>query len=309
MKNLIIVTGGAGFVGSNLIKSLLKKTNKKIISLDNYSSGNKKNHIKNTRVKYIKTETVDISKHLKNVKKQIHSIFHFGEFARIYQSFKKFDQCFKSNSIGSNAVFKFCLNNNIKLIYSATSASLGNKGNDKNLSPYAFTKSKNLELLENLRKWFNFKFEVIYFYNVYGPGQIKVGDMATVVGIFEDQYKKNKPLTIVKPGTQTRRFTHIDDTINTCIEAWRKNKCLQYSISHKKSYSIQDLAKMFKTKITYLKPRSGERYASALTKISNNRKIINKYGKIDLKDYVTSFIKVAIYENKKLIKINQKKRS
>jgi UDP-glucose 4-epimerase len=291
MKNFIIVTGGAGFVGSNLIKSLLKKTNKKIISLDNYSSGKKKNHIKHTRVKYIKAETVDISKHLKNLKKQIHSIFHFGEFARIYQSFKKFDKCFKSNSIGSNAVFKFCLANNIKLIYSATSASLGNNGYDKNLSPYAFTKSKNLELLENLRKWFNFKFEVIYFYNVYGSGQIKEGDMATVVGIFENQYKKNKPLTIVKPGTQTRRFTHIDDTINTCIEAWRKNKCLQYSISHKKSYSIQDLAKMFKTKITYLKPRSGERYASALTKISNNRKIINKFGKIDLKDYITSFIK------------------
>jgi len=291
MKNLIIVTGGAGFVGSNLIKSLLKKTNKKIISLDNYSTGNKKNHYRDSRVKYIKTDTIDISKHLEKIKNQIHSVFHFGEFARIYQSFKKFEECFKSNSIGTNAVFKFCLDNKIKLIYSATSASLGNKGNDKNLSPYAFTKSKNLELLENLKKWFNFKFEVIYFYNVYGPGQIKIGDMATVVGIFEDQYKKNKPLTIVKPGTQTRRFTHIDDTINICIEAWKKNKCLQYSISHKKSYSIQDLAKMFKSKITYLKPRSGERYASALTKISNNRKIINKYGRIDLKDYVTSFIK------------------
>ena len=300
MKNLIIVTGGAGFVGSNLIKSLLKIPNKKIISLDNYSSGNKNNHIKNNRVKYLKSDTVNISKILNNVKKKIDSVFHFGEFARIYQSFKKFNECFKSNSIGSNAVFKFCLDNNIKLIYSATSASLGNKGNDKNLSPYAFTKSKNLELLENLRKWFNFKFEVIYFYNVYGPGQIKVGDMATVVGIFEDQYQKNKPLTIVRPGTQSRRFTHIDDTINVCLEAWKKNKCLQYSISHKKSYSIKDLAKMFKAKITYLKPRSGERYASALTKISNNRKIINKYGKIDLKDYVTSFIKVKNYENKKL---------
>ena len=291
MKNLIIVTGGAGFVGSNLIKSLLKKTNKKIISLDNYSSGNKKNHLKSNKVKYLRANTTDISKYLKKVKKQIHSIFHFGEFARIYQSFKKFDECFNSNSIGSNAVFKFCLENNIKLIYSATSASLGNKGNDKNLSPYAFTKSKNLELLENLRKWFNFKFEVIYFYNVYGPRQIKVGDMATVVGIFENQYKQNKPLTIVKPGTQTRKFTHIDDTIKTCIAAWRRNKCLYYSISHKKSYSIKNLAKMFKTKIIYLKSRSGERYASALTKISNNRKIINKYGKIDLKDYVTSFIK------------------
>ena len=304
MKNLIIITGGAGFVGSNLIKSLLKKTSKKIISLDNYSSGNKNNHLKNNRVKYLKADTIDITKILKKEKKQIHSIFHFGEFARIYQSFKKFDECFKSNSIGSNAVFKFCLDNNIKLIYSATSAVLGNKGDDKNLSPYAFTKSKNLELLENLRKWFNFKFEVIYFYNVYGQGQIKDGDMATVVGIFEDQYKKNKPLPIVKPGTQTRKFTHIDDTIKTCIEAWRRNKCLHYSISYKKSYSINDLAKMFKTKIIYLKSRSGERYASALTKISNNRKIINKYGKIDLKDYVTSFIKGRNYENKKLIKID-----
>src|SRR5210317_2355282 len=281
MKNLIIVTGGAGFVGSNLIELLLKKTKYQIISLDNYSSGSKKNHIKNKRIKYLKGHTLQIQKILNKYKANIKSIFHFGEFSRIFQSFKKFNECYQSNSIGSQAVFKFCLDNNIKLIYSATSASLGNKGNDKNLSPYAFTKSKNLELLENLRKWFNFKFEVIYFYNVYGPGQIKVGDMATVVGIFEDQYKKNKPLTIVKPGTQTRRFTHIDDTINTCIEAWRKNKCEYYSISHKKSYSIQDLAKMFKTKITYLKPRSGERYASALTKISNNRKIINNNRRID----------------------------
>ncbi|MDB2617968.1 NAD-dependent epimerase/dehydratase family protein [Candidatus Pelagibacter bacterium] len=297
MKNLIIVTGGAGFVGSNLIKSLLKITKKKIISLDNYSSGNIRNQLKDRRVKYLKANSIDIEKYLKNVKKNIHTIFHFGEFARIYQSFKKFDECFKSNSIGTNAVFKFCLDNDIKLIYSATSASLGNKGHDKNLSPYAFTKSKNLELLENLKKWFNFKFEVIYFYNVYGSGQIKEGDMATVVGIFEDQYKKKKPLTVVKPGTQTRRFTHIDDTIKICIEAWRKNKCAHYSISHKKSYSIKELAEMFKTKIIYLKPRLGERYASALTKISNNRKIINKYGKIDLKDYVTSFIKGKNYEN------------
>ena len=309
MKNIIIVTGGAGFVGSNLIKSLLKKTNKKILSLDDYSSGNKKNHVKDIRVKYIRGETTDIAKNLNNIKNRIHSIFHFGEFSRIYQSFKKFEECFRSNSIGSNAVFKFCLDNNIKLIYSATSASLGNNGNDKNLSPYAFTKSKNLELLENLRKWFNFKFEVIYFYNVYGPGQIETGDMATVVGIFEHQYKKNKPLTIVKPGTQTRRFTHIFDTINTCIEAWKKNKCHHYSISHKKSYSIKELAKMFKTRVIYVKPRSGERYASALTKISNNRRIIAKYGKIDLKGYVTSFIKSKNYENKKFTKVHKKKRS
>jgi len=290
-KNHIIVTGGAGFVGSNLIQHLLKLKKFKIISIDNYSSGSSDNHIKHKDVRYIKCETREIEKKLFKIKNKINTIFHFGEFARIYQSFKKFDQCFETNSIGSMAVFKFCLENKIKLIYSATSASLGNKGNDENLSPYAFTKSKNLELLENLKKWFNLKFEVIYFYNVYGPRQIREGDMATVVGIFENQYKKNKPLTVVRPGTQSRRFTHIRDTIKICVEAWKKNKCDHYSISYKKSYSINDLAKMFKTKVIYLKPRLGERYASALTKLSNKQRIIHKYGKIDLKDYVSSFIK------------------
>jgi len=293
MKNIILVTGGAGFVGSNLIELLLEKTDIKIISLDNYSTGKKENHIKNVnkRVKYLNGDTKDINSCLKFYKKKIHSVFHFGEFARIFQSFDAFDTCYDSNSIGSKAVFKFCLDNSIKLIYSATSASLGNNGSDKNLSPYAFTKSKNLELLENLKSWFNFKYEVIYFYNVYGSRQIKRGKMATVIGIFEDLYNKNKPLTIVKPGTQTRRFTHIKDTVETCYEAWKKNKCLHYSITNKKSYSIIDVAKMFQTGSIYLKPRKGERYASALTKISLNNKVIRRYGKIHLKDYITSFIK------------------
>ena len=291
MKNFIIVTGGAGFVGSNLIELLLKKTKYKIISLDNYSSGAKNNHIKNNRVKYIKGETLDINNILKEYRFKINSIFHFGEFARIYQSFKKFDECYQSNSIGSKAVFKFCLDNNIKLIYSATSASLGNKGHDKNLSPYAFTKSKNLELLENLKKWFNFKFEVVFFYNIYGPRQIKSGDMATVIGIFENQYANKKPLTVVRPGTQTRRFTHINDTVEVCYKAFKNNKNKYYSISNKNAYSILDVAKMFKSKIIFLKQRSGERYASALTKISYNNKIIQNYGKLQLKDYISSFIK------------------
>ncbi|WP_440647341.1 NAD-dependent epimerase/dehydratase family protein [Candidatus Pelagibacter sp. HIMB1521] len=292
MKNFIVVTGGAGFIGSNLVEYLLIKTKFKIISIDNYSSGSKKNHFKNNRVKYIFGNTSDIKKILKNYRKKIIAIFHFGEFARIFQSFKKFDECYQSNSLGSKAVFKFCLDNNIKLIYSATSASLGNNGNDKNLSPYAFTKSKNLELLENLKKWFNFKYEVIFFYNVYGPRQIKIGSMATVIGIFEHQYLTKKPLTVVKPGNQTRRFTHINDTVKTCYEAFIKNRCKYYSISSKYSYTILEVAKMFKSKIVMLKSREGERYASALTKISSNNKIIQKYGKLQLKHYVSSFIKV-----------------
>ena len=291
MKNYIVVTGGAGFVGSNLIELFLKKTNKKILSIDDYSSGFTRNHIKNSRIKYLKANTSNINKTLSKYKNQIKTLFHFGEFSRIYQSFEDFNQCFESNSQGTQAVFKFCLDNKIKLIYSATSATLGNKGNDKNLSPYSFTKAKNLELLENLKKWFNFKFEVIYFYNVYGPRQIRSGKMATVIGIFENQYENRKPLTVVKPGTQTRRFTHIQDTINICYEAWVKNKCTHYSISNKKSYSIKEVALMFGGNIKLLKARPGERYASSLTNMSLNNKIIRKYGKIHLKDYITSFIK------------------
>ena len=183
MRNILVVTGGAGFVGSNLISHLIKKTNFKIISIDNYSSGSKKNHINNSRIKYVSSHTKNISQILKKPK-NIKAIFHFGEFARIYQSFLKMNQCLDSNTVGTNAVFNYCLTNNIKLIYSATSASLGNRGKDKNLSPYAFSKSQNLELLENLKKWFKFKYEIIYFYNVYGPRQISRGSMATVIGIF-----------------------------------------------------------------------------------------------------------------------------
>ena len=287
-KNKILVTGGAGFVGSNLIEFLLKNSKYKIISLDNYSSGFKKNHIKNSRVKYISGDTKNIEKLIKNPK-NINSIFHFGEFARIYQSFIKMNECLNSNSIGTNAVFNFCLKNKIKLIYSATSATLGNQGNDKNLSPYAFTKSKNLELLENLKKWFGFKYEVIYFYNVYGPKQISKGSMSTVIGIFENAFRNKKPLPVVKPGTQSRRFTHINDTIEICYLAWKKNLCRHYSISNKKVFSIIDVAKMFKTKIKFLKKRPGERYASALTNMNLSNKVYKHFGEISLKNYIENF--------------------
>ena len=286
----ILITGGAGFVGTNLIRHLLEKTDYKIISVDNYSSGLKKNHIKNSRIKYIKGDTRNISKLIKKPN-QIKTIFHFGEFSRIYQSFLNMNECIESNTVGSNSIFNFCLKNKIKLIYSATSASLGNKGDDKNLSPYAFSKAKNLELLENLKKWFNFKYEVIYFYNVYGPNQICKGHMSTVIGIFEDHYKRNKALPVVMPGTQSRRFTHIDDTVKICYMAWKKNLCRHYSISNTKSYSIIDVAKLFGSKVKYLPRRAGERYASALTNKNLSNKIYKYFGKVSLKKYIKDFIK------------------
>ena len=291
MKNILIITGGAGFVGSNLIEYLTKKTNFKIISLDDYSSGLKKNHIVNKKVTYLKGHTKDINKILDRYRSRIHTIFHFGEFARIYQSFIQMNKCIQSNTIGSNAVFDFCLKNKIKLIYSATSASLGNKGKDKNLSPYAFTKSKNIEFLENLKKWFNFKYDVIFFYNVYGPRQICQGRMATVIGIFENFYLNKKALPVVRPGTQSRRFTHIQDTVKICYKAWRRNKCKYYSISNKESFSILQVAKLFKSEIVFLPKREGERFASALSSMSLSNKVYKTFGKIKLRSYIENFIK------------------
>tara|TARA_B100000989_G_scaffold186917_1_gene140621 strand:+ start:1783 stop:2673 length:891 start_codon:yes stop_codon:yes gene_type:complete len=290
MKKILVITGGAGFVGSNLIEYLINKTSFRIISLDDYSSGSKKNHINSSRITYIKGHTKDINMILNKYSAKIKTIFHFGEFSRIYQSFLEMNKCIQSNTIGTNAVFDFCLKNKIKLIYSATSASLGNKGKDKDLSPYAFTKSKNIEFLENLKKWFNFKYDVVFFYNVYGPKQICRGKMATVIGIFEDYYLDNKSLPVVKPGSQTRRFTHIQDTVEVCYKAWRRDRCKYYSISNKESFSILNVAKLFKTKIKFLPKRKGERFASALTNLSLPNKVYKSFGKKSLRNYIKNFL-------------------
>ena len=149
-----------------------------------------------------------------------------------------------------------------------------------------FTKAKSLEMLENLKNWFNFKFEIIYFYNVYGPRQIKSGNMATVIGIFEEQFKKNLPLTIVKPGTQSRRFTHVKDTVNACYFAWRQNKSRHYSISNREKFTIIQVAKLFGSKVKFVPARLGERYASALTNMNLSNKVYKLFGSIKLKKYI-----------------------
>ena len=282
-----IVTGGAGFIGSNLIELLLKKTKENILSLDDYSTGNKKNHLKNKRVKYIKGNTKYFKKFFYKYKNNTKAIFHFAEFSRIAQSFIKTDKCFESNLKGTYEVIDFCLKNKIKIIYSATSASLGNNGLDQNLSPYAYTKSKNMNLIMNLNQWFNLKYEIIYFYNVYGPRQIYNNFMSAVIAIFEDCTKKNKKLPIVKPGTQRRNFTHVTDTVEACLYAFKKNKNRHYSVFSKYSYSIIEIAKLFSKKYKFVSSRRGERFKSAQVKKILNKKIYN----ISAKRKITSYIK------------------
>ena len=289
MKNIIIVTGGAGFIGSNLIKYLLKKKNLKIISIDNYSTGTTKNHINHKNVKYIRGENINISKILKTSKKKIKVIFHFGEFSRIYQSFLKPKECLDSNINNSFAVINFAKDYKIRIIYSATSSALGNNGRDENLSPYAWAKSKNIELIKNYSKWFGLKYELLFFYNVYGQGQISVGNMATLIGIFEDQYKNKKTLTIVKPGTQKRDFTHIDDIVEGCYLAMQKGKQSEYVFCSGTKYSIIQIVKMFSVKYKFISQRAGDR-SDSITLNNNAKKILGFTPKRNIRTYIKDFI-------------------
>ncbi len=287
MKN-IVVTGGSGFIGSNLIEFLLKKTNANIISIDNYFSGIKKNEIKNKRIKYIKCSTIDIAKHIKNTK--IDLLFHFGEFSRIVQSFEYCDICYRSNFLGTYNVIKFCSKNNIKLIYSASSSKFGNNGKDENLSPYSWTKSKNIELIKNYSKWFGLKYRIVYFYNVYGNNQLANHKLAAVIGIFEYQYINNKPLTVCRPGNLRRDFTHVSDIVTGSYLASKTKNNSEYMLGTGKNYSVLEVAKMFNHKIKFIDKRPGERFSSK----SDTKKSFKDLGykaKIDLKDYIRDFIK------------------
>jgi len=287
-----LVTGGAGFVGSNLIKKLVKKRDIQIISLDNYSSGSKYNHVIDKKVKYFKGNTANVDKILNNQK--IDLVFHFGEFSRIYQSFKKLEQCSNSNLIGTTKIVNFCLKRNIPIFYSGSSSIFGNRFRDENLSPYAWTKSKGIEMIKNYSKWFGLKYIIAYFYNVYGPGQIESGDMSAVVGIFENLYKKNKPLTVVKPGNYKRDFTHVEDIINACNLALKEKYNKEYRFGNGELITILNLAKLFNRKIKMIPKRKGERFGQS-ARNNNGFKKLNYKPKYNIRDYISNFIE----ENKK----------
>lgn len=292
MGKNIIVTGGAGFIGSNLIKFILKKREiTKIYVIDNYTTGSKKNHINDKRIVYIKANTKNIFKIVKLKNKKFDIIFHLAEFSRIVQSFKFFDNCWSSNILGTKKVIEFALLKNAKFVYSASSSKFGNKNNEF-LSPYAWTKSKNVELIKSYKEWYGLKYVIAYFYNVYGPNQIRGNYMSAVIGIFEDQYLRNKPLTVVKPGLQKRDFTHVFDIVEGFIKAGFKKNNKEYQLASGKVYTIKQVANMFKTKVTMVPKRPGERWSSDSEKLYKSRRELKFITKYDLETYINNFIEI-----------------
>ena len=251
--NKVLITGGAGFVGAALIRKLIRKCkNIEIVSIDNYSSGYESNHIKSKKVKYFNKDTQTLipkKNDVNNTKMDIADafepdvVFHFGEFSRIVTSFDGFDSCWDYNIQGTKMVLDYCVAKKAKLIYSASSSKFGNDGKDENLSPYAWMKAKMVELIKNYADWFDLKYEITYFYNAYGPGQVRTGDYATVIGIFEEQYANGEPLTVVEPGNQSRDFTHINDIVNGVVLAAEKGRQDEYPLGTATSHKIIDVAK------------------------------------------------------------------
>mgnify|MGYP006113675807 CR=1 FL=1 len=254
-KKIVLVTGGAGFIGSHLCEALFNSGNYEVFSLDNYFTGSEGNHIEG--VTYIKGNSSEIDS-LIDFKPDY--IYHLGEYSRVEQSFEDIELVWKFNKDGIFAVLEFCRKTKAKLIYAGSSTKFGDGGLGRSQSPYAWSKATNTELVKNYGSWFGVSYAITYFYNVYGPREISQGKYATLIALFIEKVKNSEPLTVVSPGTQKRNFTHVDDIIKGIILVGEKGEGDDYGIGSPDSFSILEIANMFQNaKIEMLPERPGNR--------------------------------------------------
>ena len=275
----ILVTGGAGFVGSNLCEALAKDPQNDVYSLDNYFTGSRDNHV--SRVTYIEGSTEHIFE-LINFTPDL--IYHLGEYSRVEQSFEDIDKVLLFNKIGTLKVLEFCRKHGCKLIYAGSSTKFGDGGMGKDQSPYAWSKSSNTELIINYGNWYNLEYAIVYFYNVYGKREIRAGKYATLIALFTEKMKKEEPLTVVSPGTQQRNFTHIDDIVDGLLLVGQKGKGDGYGIGSPETYTVLEIAQLFGGEIQMLPERKGNRMTSEV--ITQKTEALGWKAKRHIKEFI-----------------------
>lgn len=279
MKKKILVTGGAGFVGSHLCERLASDENNEVYSLDNYFTGSKNNHVKN--VTYIEGLTVDIDK---LVDFTPHTVYHLGEYSRVEQSFDDIQKVWKFNKDGIFAVLEFVRKVGAKIVYAGSSTKFGDGGLGRSASPYAWTKASNTELVQNYGTWFNMPYAITYFYNVYGKREIQTGKYATLIALFKEKMKNGEPLTIVSPGTQKRNFTHVEDIINGLVLVGENGYGDEFGIGSGEAYTIKEIAQMYGGEIDMLPERAGNRMTAYV--ISAKTEALGWKPTKKIKDYI-----------------------
>jgi len=277
----ILVTGGAGFVGSNLVKTLHQQGHN-VTSIDNYSAGKVDNHI--LGVKYYNLDTKNFQL-IEQTLGKIDAVYHLGEYSRIHPSFEEYERVWEYNTIGTFEIVNYCLKNNIKLVYAGSSTKFASEG--VNHSPYSFTKGMNIELIKNFSKWFGLKYSICYFYNVFGPkyDSSPVKGYESVVSVFENQYKNNQPLTVSGDGSQKRMFTYVDDIVDGLIKSFYYLENEEFELGNPKLYTILEIAKMFSDNITFIESRKGDRDNSVIPH-DNARKLLDWTSTMDVEEWI-----------------------
>ena len=279
MPKKILVTGGAGFVGSNLCERLAQDSNNDVYSLDNYFTGSKDNHV--FGVTYIEGLTEDIDTLITFAPDMV---YHLGEYSRVEQSFDDIEKVWKFNKNGIFAVLEFVRKHGCKILYAGSSTKFGDGGMGRSASPYAWTKASNTELVQNYGAWFNVPYAITYFYNVYGNREIQTGKYATLIALFKEKMKNQEPLTIVSPGTQKRNFTHIDDIVNGLILVGENGYGDEFGIGSPEAFTIEEIAQMYDGKIEMLPERKGNRMTADV--ISAKTEALGWKPTKSIKDYI-----------------------
>jgi len=282
-KKTILVTGGAGFIGSHLCEHLLKEGHR-VISLDNYSTGTVDNH--HAGVEYISGDTFNIHTLVKEIPDLV---YHLGEYARVEKSFEDLEKVWKSNVFGTFQVLEFCRKHKIKIVYAGSSTKFGDGGLGRDQSPYAWTKATNTELVRNYGNWFDLPHAITYFYNVYGPGE-RSNAFGTLIAIFRDKYLRGEPLPVVSPGTQRRNFTYVSDIVDGLIKVGERGEGDEYGLGAPEDFSVLEVAELFGGEINMLPERKGNRMNGRLD-VSRTQNELGWKATKQLKDFIAEIKK------------------